>query len=420
MFKEISRCRICGNTSFHSIIHLGNQALTGVFPSSREQKVTVGPLELVKCDDIHHPDACGLVQLRHSYDPNEMYCQDYGYHSSLNKSMVQHLHNKVRQILETISLSDGDLVLDIGANDSTLLQAYPKENITLVGMDPAGLKFKKYYPEHILLIPDFFNAASFKKEFGERKAKIITSIAMFYDLEDPQSFMKQVHEILDDNGVWVFEQSYLLSMIEHTAYDTICHEHVEYYALKQIKKMCDNTGFRILDVSLNDVNGGSFSVMVCKHNSSLNGNPGVVNAMLEEEIKKGYNSMAPFHAFREATERHREELTAFFSRAKSENKRIFGYGASTKGNVILQYCNFTASDIPCIAEVNEDKFGSFTPHTHIPIVPESEARAMNPDYFLVLPWHFKKGITQREAAFLKAGGQLLFPLPEIVVVNNES
>ena len=263
MISEIKKCRICGNPELKSVLHLGEQVLTGVFPKSKADRITKGPLELVKCHRQDGSDCCGLIQLRNSYDLGEMYGDNYGYRSGLNQSMVRHLQGKVKRILSLVDLKDGDIVVDIGSNDSTLLQTYPK-NATLVGIDPTGPKFKKYYPEHIGLIPEFFSARAFKNQFGDRKAKVVTSISMFYDLEDPSEFMRQVSEILEDDGVWVFEQSYMPTMLETNSYDTVCHEHLEYYGLRQIKWMADLVGFRILDVELNSTNGGSFSVTVSK------------------------------------------------------------------------------------------------------------------------------------------------------------
>lgn len=418
MYKEISKCRICGNENLISVLNLGQQYLTGIFPKSKEQKITSGPLELVKCFDNNKNSSCGLVQLRHSYDLDEMYGYDYGYRSGLNQSMVNHLHGKVKIIQDSIELNRGDLIIDIGSNDSTLLQGYPKDRLILVGIDPIGGKFKKYYPTHIQLIPDFFSAEIVKNDFGKKKAKVITSISMLYDLESPIDFMKQVYDILADDGIWVFEQSYMPTMLAMNAYDTVCHEHLEYYCLKQIKWMTDRTDFKIIDVEFNNVNGGSFSVTVAKSNASYSENTSLVGEILFEENKEGLDGLKPLKDFKKRVYAHREELIQFIQKAKAENKKIFGYGASTKGNVILQFCNLTEKDIPCIAEVNQDKFGCYTPGTFIPIVPEEEARVIKPDYFMVLPWHYKEGIIKRERKYLNEGGILIMPLPEIEVIKS--
>jgi NDP-4-keto-2,6-dideoxyhexose 3-C-methyltransferase len=417
MFKQIDRCRICGNKNLISIINLGNQALTGVFPDQKNQTITIGPLELVKCSSKDDSEICGLIQLKHSFDHNEMYGDNYGYHSSLNKSMVKHLHSKVKKLQEIVPLAPGDIILDIGSNDSTLLKGYTKEGLSLVGIDPTGIKFKHYYPPHIKLIPDFFSAASFRAAFKDKKAKIITSISMYYDLERPMDFMKEIHEILDDNGVWVLEQSYMPTMLERSSYDTICHEHLEYYALKQIKWMADRVGFEIIDVEFNDVNGGSFSVMIGKKNSSYKVNTKGINDTLEAERNLKFDTDTPFELFRTKVDKSKKNLLDFLAKAKSENKTVMGYGASTKGNVILQYCGITEKDISCIAEINEDKFNKFTPGTGIPIVSEKEAKTKKPDYLLVLPWHFHDGIIERERTYIEGGGTLVFPLPELEIVN---
>ncbi len=415
MYREIEKCRICGNTDLITILNLGNQFLTGIFPKAKSQVITAGPLELVKCQEDKDTNFCGLVQLRHSYNLNELYGDNYGYRSGLNKSMVQHLHNIVKKMMEITSLSKGDMVIDIGGNDGTLLRGYPINKFVLVGIDPTANKFKEYYPKYIELIPDFFSAESIKRCFGNRKAKVVTSIAMFYDLESPIDFMRQVYEILDDEGIWAFEQSYLPAMLEMNAYDTICHEHLEYYRLKQIKWVTDKVGFKIINIELNSINGGSFAVTVAKSRSSYTQDT-KVDKILQEEKRKGLSNLKAYVEFSKRIFKHRDELVRFIHQIKSKNKTLLGYGASTKGNVILQFCKLSEKNIPFIAEVNKDKFGCYTPGTLIPIISEEEARKMKPDYFMVLPWHFKENIINREKGFLKSGGKLFFPLPSLEVV----
>jgi hypothetical protein len=287
----------------------------------------------------------------------------------------------------------------------------------LIGIDPTGEKFGEYYPDHIQLVPEFFSARSFKKKFGERKAKIITSIAMFYDIEDPLGFMHEVYEILADDGTWVFEQSYMPVMLENTAYDTICHEHLEYYGIRQIKWMTDRVGFKIIDIEFNDINGGSFSIMAAKSNSAFSESAYRIDKLLNEEENKGLSSLKPYLEFRRRVYKHRKELTDCIRNITAKNNLILGYGASTKGNVILQFCGFTDKDIPFIAEVNTDKLGCYTPGTYIPIISEEEAKAMHPDYFVVFPWHFKESFLKKENAYLENGGMLLIPLPELEIVT---
>ena len=410
-FRKNDACRICGNKHLETVLDLGEQMLTGVFPKTADPgAATVGPLRLVKCmgDDV-----CGLVQLDHSYDLSEMYGINYGYRSGLNKSMVAHLHSKINRILGRVTLADGDLVVDIGSNDSTTLQAYPSVGPVLVGVDPTGVKFSHFYPSHIQLIPDFFTSSLLKDRFPGKKARIITSFSMFYDLEDPTGFMREIAEILADDGIWVFEQSYMPTMLDTNSYDTVCHEHLEFYALKQIQWMAKRSGLRILDVEFNDVNGGSFSITVGKANGITDVLP-EVQAILDRETALGLDGLEPFRAFAERTALSKRQLVEFVAKAKADGKTVAALGASTKGNVLLQFCGFTAADIVSVGEVNTEKYGCFTPGTFLPIVPEDLLLSEKPDYLIVLPWHFRVFFVGNPKF---SGVKLVFPLPHLEIVG---
>ena len=266
-YKTLTHCRICGNSNLVRVLDLGEQTLTGVFPKSLGQQITRGPLQLVKC--VGDTETCGLLQLAHSYDLAEMYGDNYGYRSGLNASMVKHLQAKVERILAKVDLSGHPIVLDIGSNDGTTLGFYPSSQCQRVGMDPTAQKFRQYYPVDVEAIADFFSATRFLQSFPNRKARVITSFSMFYDLEEPMSFVREVAQILDDKGVWVFEQSYMPLMLETNSYDTACHEHLEYYSLKQVAWMLRRANMKIVDVEFNRVNGGSFSVMAALVSSAL-------------------------------------------------------------------------------------------------------------------------------------------------------
>lgn len=420
MIREIEQCRICGRSDLKPIINLGSQALTGIFPRSKEQKITSGPLELVRCNDEANPEACGLLQLRHSYDLAELYGQDYGYRSGLNQSMLAHLRGIVQNIESLANLKTDDFILDIGSNDGSLLSFYPEaKGLNLVGIDPTGAKFKEYYQPRIHLIPAFFSAEEIKKNFGSKKMKVVTSISMFYDLESPLTFMREICEVLADDGIWVLEQSYMPTMLKVTAYDTICHEHLEYYGLKQIKWMADRVGLKIISISLNNTNGGSFCIALARKTSAYAEAEHEINEFLSNESVMGLQTDQPYLAFTQRVSQHKNSLLEFFSDIEHEGQKVLGYGASTKGNVILQYCGLGKKELPYIAEVNQDKFGCFTPGTLIPIISEKEAHEMNPDYFFVLPWHFRENLIEREKKFLENGGKLVFPLPEIEIVPSE-
>jgi NDP-4-keto-2,6-dideoxyhexose 3-C-methyltransferase len=411
MYSELKACRICGNTHLEQVLDLGEQTLTGVFPSTRDQVITKGPLRLVKCTGKE--GCCGLLQLAHSYDLSEMYGINYGYRSGLNASMVRHLNSKVERILGIVDTSGDPIVLDIGSNDGTTLRAYGDKGFTRVGIDPTAEKFRQYYPDGVTIVPDFFTAKVFRNVFQERKARVVTSFSMFYDLEQPMDFVTEVAEILDDQGIWVFEQSYMPLMLERNSYDTACHEHLEYYALKQIHWMTEKAGLKIVDVEFNDVNGGSFSITAAKKSAAYP-EYAQLQKILAQEQQQQLDTLTPYLEFASRVSDSRDVLRRFVTDALAQGKRVVCLGASTKGNVLLQYCGFTVDEISAVGEVNPEKYGCFTPGTLLPIVPESEFMEDEPDFLIVLPWHFKEFFLKNNK--LKKG-KLVFPLPHLDVVG---
>ena len=411
-FSQISKCRACGSSHLQPLFGLGNSALTGQFPQSCEVSVQSGPLDLVMCGNTE----CNLVQLLQTYDLNQMYGENYGYMSSLNASMIKHLKEKKHYVDSLSVLNHGDLVLDIGSNDGTTLNFYEPNKYKLFGIDPSAGKFRDYYNKDIDLIVDFFGSYDLQSHIGvSNKFKVITSYSMFYDLEHPVEFAQEINSILDYDGIWVLEQSYLPTMLHQFSYDTICHEHLEYYGLKQLVFILDKAKLRIFDFSFNDVNGGSISISVCKKDSSIY--PVITNKISQQlslEKVVGIDNPQTFNFFQTSINNNRDHLTSILENAKKSGLKCYGLGASTKGNTILQYCGITSEHLIAIGEVNSDKYGCFTPGSNIPIIEESKC-IDDGDLFLVLPWHFRNFFLNLPK--LK-GKLLLFPMPncEIVLV----
>jgi len=410
MPQPIAQCRVCGNPCLELVLQLGEQTLTGVFPSSPNTKLLGGPLDLVRCGPS--AETCGLLQLRHSYPLDAMYGDNYGYRSSLNSSMTRHLAQKAASLAALCKPAPGDLIVDIGSNDGTLLRAYDTP-CDLVGIDPVARKFLDFYPPAIRVLSEFFSRQLWQTELNGRKAKIITSVAMFYDVERPLEFVATIRDFLAPDGVWHFEQSYMPLMLKRCAYDTICHEHIEYYSLRQIQWMIDRNDLKIIDLHINDVNGGSLAVTAARVDAPYPEARKEIQQIMQAEERGGFEGAEPFRSFRDRVFAHRDNLLEQIHRVQQQGEKLLGYGASTKGNVLLQFCRLTRSEIPFIAEVNPEKFGRFTPGTGIPIISEPEMHAMGPDVLLVLPWHFRENLIEREEGFLQRGGRLLFPLPEV-------
>ena len=410
--KKINSCRLCKCKELVPIFDFGLQALSTRFPDANEPDAEVLPLNLVQCQNTQ----CNLVQLTHDYDFNDLYRRGYGYRSGINQTMKNHLKGIVQQLVSEIKLTDNDTVLDIASNDGTLLKSYENPNINLIGIDPTIEQYKEYYPkENIYLSSDFFSKEIFNSISPTKYAKLISTIAVFYDVPDPNLFANEISSILDKNGIWVMEQSYLPLLIKDLSFDSICHEHLAYYGLKQIKIAASNANLRVFNVETNNMNGGSLRAFICHSDSNHLTNNKNLNLIERLEIDSKIDRHSTFIKFKERVISIGETLVSFMKQEKKKGKSIHIYGASTKGNVLLQLFGISNDLIDAAAERNEWKYGHRTPGTNIPIISEEESRELNPDYYLVLPWHFKEEFIKREKEFINKGGKLIFPLPEVEI-----
>jgi hypothetical protein len=345
-----------------------------------------------------------------------MFGDSYGYRSGLNPSMVEHLRGIVdyaRAITEPVA---GDVVLDIGSNDGTLLRHFG-ESIQKIGIDPSAAKFREFYDESSVIVPDFFSKSGYFLQMKAR-AKIVTSIAMLYDLENPVDFAKDVRDCLDSEGVWVFEQSYMPWMVITGAYDTICHEHIEYYSLKSISAMLDLAGLKAIDVQLNDANGGSIRVAATHAGSSR-----IPTKMYESvaRFEEGLNLSSPefFVNFIEYVSAHPVELKRLVESLTTDGKSVMGLGASTKGSILIQNSALTKNHLKCIAEVNPYKVGRWMANSDIPIVKEDRKILNETDAVIVFPWHFGEFFQESMKEFVSQGGLVIWPLPSISIHSDK-
>lgn len=403
--RRMDLCRVCGSDGLAPVLDLGRQALGNAFHRPGGPEPLRAPLELVRCT------ACSLVQLGYSVDPGRMYAT-YWYRSGVNRTMTEHLHGIVAETQRVAGVVADDVVVDIGCNDGTLLQAWPA-GVRTVGVDPSNLRPARADA----FVNDYFSARSVAGALGGARAKAVTSIAMFYDLDRPAEFARDVAAILDPRGVWVLELSYLPRMLEMVSYDTICHEHVAYYRLGTFERVLADSGLEVVDLGFNASNGGSFRIVVA-HRGARTPAP-IVARVRAVETLDGMDGAEPYARFAEAARRNREELLRFLRAARAHRRVVYGYGASTKGMVTLQFCGIDAELLPAIAERNPDKVGLLTPGTDIPIVSEAEMRRAQPDALLVLPWHFLDEFLLREREYLARGGRLVTPMPTLRLHRGE-
>ena len=404
-------CRVCRSVQLHQLIDFGAFALTGVFLDDGKLAPRAS-LRLVQCN------SCKLVQLGESYDQSALYGNSYGYESHLNPSMIQHLQQKAR-VLEArflTSISES-VAVDIASNDGTFLSGYKSSKITKVGIDPLINIVGDYYPKSAIKVPSFFSKQVYS-DLGIGKANLVTSLSVIYDLNNPVEFAQEVNDVLADDGIWHFEQSYLPLMLQTNSYDTICHEHLLYLSLSDIQNILTKSQFQIIDASINNINGGSIAVTAIKTKGKIKTSP-YVSHLLKFEKESGILDGSEVSSFANNYTKHTSDLKALLSNYKDMGYRIVGVGASTKGNVLLQAAGINHDLISEIGEVNTRKFGKQTPGSAIPIVSEGETLSINPSntIALVLPWHFKENLVPKLEDFLCHGGKLLFPLPQIEMIS---
>jgi len=411
-------CRVCGSGSLTPMIDLGEQHLQGSFIKEGKEMPPMRkiPCEIVRCNPVEDENACGLLQMKHSVPPQILYAA-YWYRSGTNNTMRDHLKGIAEQALQLWGKRDAT-VLDIGCNDGTLLKNYP-DSFIKYGVDPSDVA-REVTGDNLQVVQDIFPSEQLSNLLGEQRLDIITSIAMFYDLEDPVGFCRSIKNLLSRDGIWAFEMSYMPRMLELNSYDTICHEHLEYYSLAVIEKILKVADLQVFDISFNDINGGSVRCFATHadnpkyHNSETQQ---FMNSIRQQEFDQELDTDAPYLAFQQRIDKEKGILRSLLMDLKQEGKRIHIYGASTKGNTILQFCGIDNTLIECASERNPDKFGARTLGTNIPIVSEAESRAMLPDYYFVLPWHFKTEFIEREKEMLDKGVGFIFPLPTIEIIK---
>lgn len=386
LYKKIKKCRISNDTNLHKLINFGKIALTGVFPKRKFSKILKTPLSVV------FSDKSKLLQLQHNYNSELLFGSNYGYRSGLNNSMISHLKDKYLLLHKKLNFKENDNILDIGSNDGTFLNFFPVK-ANKVGCDPTAKKFKKYYDKDVRKIYSIFDkkiANSFKYKF-----KLVSAIAMFYDLDNPVQFCKNVEKVIDRNGIFHLEIAYLPDIIKQNSFDTFCQEHLTYFSLISFKYLINRTNFKILDYRRNSINGGSINFDLSLKNSKHKPKQKKLASLYNYEKKNNFHKLSKYVKYFNRIVKNINKIEKSINLISKQNKTIYCFGASTKGNVTLQLCNLNHKKIKGIYDVNNEKFGRHTPGTNIIIKDEKNIIKDKPDYLILLIWHFKKTIEQK-------------------------
>jgi hypothetical protein len=411
MSKKLTECRNCKCNIFLDLFSLGKLSFSGKFAESQNENIPKDFINLIICKK------CKLVQLDRNFNPKYLYGKDYGYRSGINKTMTNHLHETAIKIEKLARLRSGDCVIDIASNDGTLLNGY-KKNLVLVGIDPIINKFSQYYKKNSYLVNNFFNAKSILKLNLKKKIKAITALSVFYDLKDPNKFLKDISVLIDKkNGIFLLEHADLYSIIKYNLFDTLCHEHLEYYSTKIILEMAKKNNLKIIDIERNNINGGSTRFYMCHKQSNYIVKENKIKNFLIQEKRLNLENVETYKVFFLKIKKIRIKLKNILHKIHNKKKIIHGYGASTKGNILLQFYGINNKLIKYISDRNLEKNGKFTPGTKIKIITEEKSRSIMPDHYLVLPWHFRKEILHRERKLLKKKTYFIFPLPKVEITK---
>ena len=406
------RCRNCqSKNNFKNLFSLGKLSFTGKFPKQKKINIPKAEIRLVICSK------CKLVQVSKNFNLKYMYDQNYGYRTGINKTMTSHVKDIVKEVYRNLNiLKKNDLVLDIASNDGTLLNFY-NNDVLKIGVDPLVNKYKKFYNNVDYKFSNFFSRNLIKNTI-KKKIKVITALSVFYDLKNPNNFLKDISEIIEPNsGVFILEHTDLLSIIKQNLFDTICHEHLAYYSANVIIAMVNNNNLKVFDIKKNNINGGSTRFYIAHKFSTYKVKTNKINDLLKEEFRYKLDQVNTYKIFYNKILTLRDKLKKILLKIKNKNSIIHGYGASTKGNVLLQFFNINNKILPMIADRNPLKNNCYTPGTKIKIISEHTSRFLKPKYYLVLPWHFKKEILSREKKIRSKGCKFIFPLPEVKIYS---
>jgi len=414
--RKIEQCRICQNKNLKHILTLGNQYLVD-FLDNKEDTNYVAPLELVLCSK--KDNGCGLLQLQHTVPPDLLY-RKFWYKSGVNQTIRDDLEDIVRKAEKKIDLHDGDFVIDIGANDGTLLRFYKNSSLKLIGFEPATNLLEEASSGTFKIFNEYFNSRIFEESFEDKKAKMITSISIFYDLDNPHDFVEDITKILDENGIWILQMNYLVTMLENFAFDNIVHEHLEYYSLQSLEHLLDKHGLEVFDVEQNNINGGSIRAFIKFKDSKKFSISKRVNDVIVYEMRLGLSDEKTYLDFARQIKSLKQQTCKFIKDEINNGKKIYVYGASTRGNTLLQYYGLNSQFIQAASERNPAKWGKYIVGSMIPIISEEQARLEKPDYFLVLPWYFVDEFVNRERKFLDDGGKFLIPLPQFKLIDSNN
>ena len=405
-------CRHCKTSLKHIFLDLGSSPLSNAYliKNNLNKPEINYPLKVFVCDQ------CWLVQSEDYVNPEELFTSQYAYFSSTSKSWLSHAKNYADKMINDLSLSNKNYVIEIASNDGYLLRNFVAANIPCLGIEPTNNTAAAAEKIGIPVLREFFgkNLAS-KLVIEKKKADLIIGNNVYAHVPDINDFTMGLKEILKKNGTITLEFPHLMNLIEHAQFDTIYHEHFSYLSLYAVCKIFEKIGLRIFNVEKLKTHGGSLRIYGC-HFDDIRKNQNSVVLLLKEEKEKGLQKIETYRSFQIRVDKIKNDLIKFLTDQKKKGKKVVAYGAAAKGNTLLNYARINKELLPIVFDAATSKQGCFMPGSHIPILSPDYIIEAKPDYVLVLPWNIADEIVIQNSRLKKNGVQFVIAVPELKIL----
>ena len=405
-------CRACGGADLHAFLSLGPQPLANSFLRSPAEFAAEEKYPL----DVYHCRTCSLVQLMDVIDAEALF-RNYIYVTGTSATIAEHNARHAAKLVEMMGIGASDLVLEVASNDGSLLRHYREHGVRTLGVEPATNIAAEAVAAGIPTVNRFFHHAAARELRAEHgPAKVVIGNNVLAHVDDTSDFLAGCREMLTEDGLAVIEVPYLQEVLDGLEYDTVYHEHLCYFGVMALARLCESVGLVIRRIDHVPVHGGSIRMYAGRAEHFGAHDPDVVR-LVRREADAGFNNPARYERFAADVADNRERLVGLLKRLKREGKSVAAYGAPAKGNTLLNYCGIDTSLIPYTVDKNPWKVGAFTPGMHIPVLDVATLLERQPDYVLILAWNFADEIVAQQHVYRERGGRFIVPIPQPRIIE---